>query len=465
MDSELQELRSSLELRLQRLERLHRVARITALASASPDVMLQQVMKEVAPNGAVSSRIFLKQDDRMVLVADSERDLFPAGSAQDLESNLLAVRAFDGGRPLFIPTAANPGLSSLNSLGFLHVAAMPFSKTGSRGVTVALFRYDTEGHAGLPEYAETLADFLTNAIASRELIERLERSASDSHALARFGHQLEHLSDAGDLVTHALNSLYDQLGLRLIVFADAQNGQFVPRVAFGARNEAEQEKALMPLPLDRGVAATIMRDQLPILIEDYSKLSNAQSQLASFRMRSVIGIPILVDNQVEHMVLAGHDQDDRQFNETELAISTLFVQRLASALQRVRYLDEIRSTRDATFRALGRALEYRDFETHGHTDRVTRLTSEFATALRLPRAEHTGLLWGAYLHDLGKLGIPDGILLKPGKLTPDEFELVKRHTLYGAEMCRDIPFLPASTHQIVLSHHERWDGSGYPDGL
>ena len=133
--------------------------------------------------------------------------------------------------------------------------------------------------------------------------------------------------------------------------------------------------------------------------------------------------------------------------------------------ERMTNLREIEATREATFRALGVALEYRDLETKGHTDRVVAMSRRFAAVLGLTEEQVQAITWGAYLHDLGKVAMPDAILLKPGRLTEEEFAVIQRHTLIGEEMCRDVPFLPVTTRQLIRSHHERWDGAGYPEGL
>ena len=142
-----------------------------------------------------------------------------------------------------------------------------------------------------------------------------------------------------------------------------------------------------------------------------------------------------------------------------------FVKRLENALERADNLREVEATREATLRSLGLVLEYRDFETKGHTDRVMSLSLRLGKRLGFSLGELQALRWGAYLHDIGKVAIPDSILLKPGKLEPHEFEVIKEHTLIGHATCRDIPFLPLQTRQVVRNHHERWDGRGYPDKL
>jgi len=133
-------------------------------------------------------------------------------------------------------------------------------------------------------------------------------------------------------------------------------------------------------------------------------------------------------------------------------------QQLSETLQQIE-----RSYAD-TLRALGAAIDLRDSETEGHSQRVCRYSVEIARAMGWSDQGLENLARGAYLHDIGKLGIPDGILLKPGPLTPDERATMQTHVQIGFELVKGIPFLSAAA-DIVLMHHERHDGSGYPRGL
>jgi len=119
---------------------------------------------------------------------------------------------------------------------------------------------------------------------------------------------------------------------------------------------------------------------------------------------------------------------------------------------------------ERTLEAWARALEYRDRETEGHTRRVTDLSVRMAEVLGLAGDDLRRIRWGAMLHDIGKLAIPDTILLKNGPLDPAERALMNRHPVYAREMLAQIPFL-ADCADIPCHHHERWDGAGYPDGL
>lgn len=115
-------------------------------------------------------------------------------------------------------------------------------------------------------------------------------------------------------------------------------------------------------------------------------------------------------------------------------------------------------------RSLGNAIAKRDSDTDAHNYRVTLYAVALAEALKLPKQDISDLVVGAFLHDVGKIGIPDRILLKPGKLTTDEFEIMKTHALLGIEIVADNPWL-AGAALTIRHHHERFDGSGYPDGL
>jgi putative nucleotidyltransferase with HDIG domain len=119
---------------------------------------------------------------------------------------------------------------------------------------------------------------------------------------------------------------------------------------------------------------------------------------------------------------------------------------------------------DITLEALGEALDLRDAETEGHSRRVTAFTIAIAKRMGLPKDEINVIARGAFLHDIGKMAIPDNILLKPGKLTPEEVEVMKEHAWYGYKILSKIPFLTKAA-EIVYAHQEKYDGTGYPRGL
>ncbi|WP_322820015.1 HD domain-containing phosphohydrolase [Chloroflexus sp.] len=119
---------------------------------------------------------------------------------------------------------------------------------------------------------------------------------------------------------------------------------------------------------------------------------------------------------------------------------------------------------DQTLIGWSRALDLRDKETEGHSQRVAQLTLAVAQALNIPPEEQINMWRGAMLHDIGKIGVPDAILHKPGPLTEEEWEIMRRHTTYAYELLYPIAYLRPAL-DIPYCHHEKWDGTGYPRGL
>jgi putative nucleotidyltransferase with HDIG domain len=138
---------------------------------------------------------------------------------------------------------------------------------------------------------------------------------------------------------------------------------------------------------------------------------------------------------------------------------------LGALLSRLERLATLEAAYEGALLAVGKALEARDLETSDHTERVAQLAERMAKALNLGDNEIRAIRWGAYLHDVGKFSIPDTILHKQGALTLEERNFIQTHPFVGYNLIRTIPFLPESSRSIVLHHHERWDGRGYPNGL
>ena len=127
-------------------------------------------------------------------------------------------------------------------------------------------------------------------------------------------------------------------------------------------------------------------------------------------------------------------------------------------------LADLERSYDITLEALGGALDLKDAETEGHSRRVTAFTIAIARAMGLPKSQIDVIARGAFLHDIGKMAIPDKILTKPDKLTPDEITIMREHCYHGYQILSRIPFLTEAA-EIVYSHQERFDGTGYPRGL
>ncbi|MBA4383947.1 MAG: hypothetical protein C0410_04370 [Anaerolinea sp.] len=152
------------------------------------------------------------------------------------------------------------------------------------------------------------------------------------------------------------------------------------------------------------------------------------------------------------------------FLASAFIVGALSKQRETALKARADMNGQLNQTYNETLRSLVKALDTRDSETGGHSERVTLIALSIAQQLNLDEKQIQQIHWGALLHDVGKIGIPDNILRKPGKLTDEEWEIMRSHPQTGYEMLKGIPFLCPAL-DVVLHHHERYDGAGYPSGL
>jgi HD-GYP domain-containing protein (c-di-GMP phosphodiesterase class II) len=129
-----------------------------------------------------------------------------------------------------------------------------------------------------------------------------------------------------------------------------------------------------------------------------------------------------------------------------------------------RAYDALEGAYRTTLKALTAALETRDHETHGHSERVVNFSLRLGREMGLDEEQMRSLEFGSLLHDIGKIGVPDAILRKPARLTEEEWLKMRQHPLHGGAILKGIEFLEGAA-RVVAQHHEKWDGSGYPLGL
>jgi putative two-component system response regulator len=180
---------------------------------------------------------------------------------------------------------------------------------------------------------------------------------------------------------------------------------------------------------------------------------------AATRLTPVVLITGLSDRQsrIRGIEAGADDFIQKPFDAGELSA------RVRSLVRLKRYTDELESA-ESVITSLALTVEARDAYTEGHCQRLAQYATLVGHELGLTEIELAALHRGGYLHDIGKVGMPDSVLFKPAALTPPEYELMKRHTLIGATLCGNLRSL-ALVRPIVRHHHERLDGSGYPDGL
>ncbi len=157
--------------------------------------------------------------------------------------------------------------------------------------------------------------------------------------------------------------------------------------------------------------------------------------------------------------------DNRKYQQNLESLVAERTEELSHTMEQLRHtMADLERSYDITLEALGDALDLKDAETEGHSKRVTAYTIAIAREMRLPADAIRVIARGAFLHDIGKMAIPDEVLRKPGPLTPEQVHLMRKHCEYGYQIVRKIPFL-ADAAEIVYAHQEFFDGKGYPRGL
>jgi len=182
------------------------------------------------------------------------------------------------------------------------------------------------------------------------------------------------------------------------------------------------------------------------------------------------GVPLIAKGQVKGVLEVFHrapltsETDWVSFMETLAGQAAIAIDNTQLFDNLQRSIADLSVAYDATIEGWSAALDLRDRETEGHSLRVTEMTMQLARSLGIGDAELVHVRRGALLHDIGKMGVPDSILLKPDKLTDEEWVLMRKHPQLAFDMLAPITYLKTAL-DIPYCHHEKWDGTGYPRGL
>lgn len=308
--------------------------------------------------------------------------------------------------------------------------------------------------------ANTWEDALTGLAFDRN---RSPRPGEQLLALLRAGHHLAQLEHEEDLLHTILNDAVSTLDAQrgAIVLADKPNGPLRLRALASGHSQIPSRpgfsQSLAQRCFNRGESI------LCCSVDEDPELAGARS-IAEGTMASVLVVLLRTPRKRLGVLHLDRGPLQKPFTKDELHLADALAAHASAGIECAELLRKQRELFYATLNALAQAVEMRDPYTGGHTARVTDYSILLAQQMDLSAEELHLIRIGTPLHDIGKIGIDDAILRKPGRLTPAEFEIMKKHTTKGATFLEQVPdLLPAIP--IVRSHHERWDGLGYPDGL
>lgn len=220
------------------------------------------------------------------------------------------------------------------------------------------------------------------------------------------------------------------------------------------------------LRVGQGLAGWVALHKTPLIINDVQndpRFFKDADKKSGFTTRTMICLPVMSKDKLLG-VLQAINKKEGLFDEYDLELLQALGSQIAISIENAKLYDELKDTLYAIILALADTIEKRDPYTGGHTQRVMEYSLMIGYALGLNKEELEKLKLSAVLHDIGKIGIRDAILLKESKLTEEEFKIIQNHTIYGAEILSHIKQLRDVIPGVVY-HHEKYDGTGYPYGL
>jgi putative nucleotidyltransferase with HDIG domain len=307
----------------------------------------------------------------------------------------------------------------------------------------------------------------------------LERSVLDYVKVKQS--QLGALMGIGRAINSSLGRrrVLEEVMDKLIELTHAERGFLMSRQSNGEL-KFEIARGLSHINLDEDefkVSMTIVRRVaesgeviLTTNAQEDPRFENKMS-IAAYKLRSILCVPLKIKNDLTGVIYVDNKARTGLFRDDDRALLSAFADQAAVAIDNAQLIEDLEKSNaelhkayEATLMGWVSALDMRDKETEGHTQRVTILTERLARIMGVVGDDLIHITRGALLHDIGKMAIPDGILLKAGALTEDERDVIRKHPVYAYNMLKEIEFLHPAM-DIPYCHHEKWDGSGYPRGL
>jgi len=219
------------------------------------------------------------------------------------------------------------------------------------------------------------------------------------------------------------------------------------------------------MQIGEGIAGRVAQSGKPIYCEDIERdVRFMRHSKVRYTTRSFISVPLKVKNNVIGVLNVNSKRKNNKFTQRDLKLLSILADQAAVAIENIQLYNDMKNMYLGTIQTLALAIEAKDPYTRGHTERVSKYAVRIARKLNLPQKLIRNIEFAALIHDIGKIGIKDSVLTKPGKLSADEYEAVKEHPRIGEQILAPVAFL-TNVAPLVLYHHEHYDGRGYMEGL
>ncbi len=292
----------------------------------------------------------------------------------------------------------------------------------------------------------------------RELNDRLKKKIREQSILFSISETLSRVKSTLELYQKVTSLAHRLTEADTAIFwiADTDEKKLVSMAEVGDQELLAQYR-ILSLTSDSGLVR-VFKEGLPVMY-----VQDSRKKLNSFK-GSLIAVPFAIREEPLGILAAARGAEGKSFSEEDLFTLHLLVERASLNVENLILYESILLNLHSTLKALVTTLEAKDPYTKEHSQRVTDWAVKIAKELKLEEAQIDSLRFAAQLHDIGKIGIRDHILMKPGRLTKEEYEIIKKHPVIGEEIVSHLGLLPEEK-AIIRHHHERWDGKGYPDGL
>jgi PAS domain S-box-containing protein len=468
----------------------HRLEELEAINKVSSALRAAQTLEEMLPILLVQTLEVMHATQGSIWLYDSGKDELeavitrgyngPEGAAQPppvKPGQGIAGRVFVDGQPFIFGNSKlhpNPSQATRElAMPGVGGAAVPIRTLndviGTFIVNVALPRELTPGEIHL---LTTLSEIAGNAIRRTVLHQETDRRLRQLTALSEIDRAISSSVDLHMNLAMLLKQVVTQLGVHAagVLLFNPVSQMLEPVAASGFRTRFHEQTFQR---LGEGYAGRAALDRQILHIPNLAKRNDnplSASAQADEGFVSYFAVPLVAKGKIKgvleifHRAPLNRNAEWLDFLNTLAGQAAIAIENatLFENLQRSNF--ELSMAYDATIEGWSRALDLRDKETEGHTRRVTEITVRLAQTFGLGEAELSQVRWGALLHDIGKMGIPDGILLKQGPLTDEEWVIMKQHPDFAYQMLLPIQYL-RSALDIPYHHHEKWDGTGYPLGL
>jgi putative nucleotidyltransferase with HDIG domain len=461
-----------------------------AIKAISSDLALESVLRtvvkmmaQVSGSDGCTLSLLNRERDAIVTWVDyrsKNPDLTDAkGTTYSLSDFPATQGVVTTGQPLVInPKAQNADQAELAYMAKIEVTALlmlPLISHDQVTGLVELYEEDNEERIYTQEEIQLLQSLTAQAaiaIENARLFDDAQRHLKQTTALREIDQAISGSMQLRLVVQIVLKHIVSELGVdaAVVLLYDPNEGILKYELGSGFRTDALKHTRLR---LGDGYAGRAALTRKTIYLPDLQNRTTDFLRSPIFHQESFVcyfGVPLIAKGEIKGVLEIFHRTPFKP-DEEWLAFMEMLAGQVAIAIDNAtlykdlqRSNEELSLAYDATIEGWSRALDLRDKETEGHTQRVTELTMRMARKIGISEEKQIHIQRGALLHDIGKMGIPDRILLKPDKLTDEERDLMRRHPDFAYEMLKPIAYLEPAL-DIPYCHHEKWDGTGYPRGL